>query len=184
MSPALHTDRARIYVSFADDDRSRAMELVRWLNDSGWSVSADDRHAFAAGDEVVTGKLDTSDVVVCVITLGWLVSESCRFELSYCTRRGKLVLPVICDPWVMDVLPAALQALPRVDLTQNRLIDYLTLKDTLTQAGSRIGRAREVESKATRRLKLASQLRAHRRSIALAAALLVSIAAAWLWLRP
>ena len=79
MSPALHTDRARIYVSFADDDRSRAMQLVRWLNDSGWSVSADDRHAFAAGDEEVTSKLDTSDVVVCVITLGWLVSASCRF---------------------------------------------------------------------------------------------------------
>ncbi len=184
MSPALHTDRARIYVSFADDDRSRAMELVRWLNDSGWSVSADDRHAFAAGDEEVTSKLDTSDVVVCVITLGWLVSASCRFELSYCVTRGKLVLPVICDPWVMDVLPAALHALPRVDLTQNRLIDYLTLKETLTQAGSRIGRATEVEGKATRRLKLAWQLHTHRRSIALAAALLFSIAAVWLWLRP
>ena len=139
MFPAFHADRARIYISFADDDRSRAMELVRWLNDSGWSVSADNRHAFAAGDEEVTSKLDTSDVVVCVITLGWLVSNSCRFELSYCTKHGKFVLPVICDPWVMDVLPAALQALPRVDLTRNRLIDYLTLKDTLVRPARRSG---------------------------------------------
>ena len=184
MFPAFHPDRARIYISFADDDRSRAMELVRWLNDSGWSVSADDRHAFAAGDEEVTSKLDTSDVVVCVITLGWLVSDSCRFELSYCVTRGKLVLPVICDPWVMDVLPAALQALPRVDLTQNRLIDYLTLKETLTQAGSRIGRAREVEGKATPGLALARQIGAHRWWIALAAALVSLIAAIWLWFRP
>jgi hypothetical protein len=182
MFPALHADRARIYVSFADDDRSRAMQLVRWLNDSGWSVSADDRHAYAAGDQETSGKLDACDVVLCVVTLAWLVSDSCRFELSYCARQGKFVLPVICDPWVMDVLPAALQALPRVDLTQNRLIDYLTLKYTLRQAGSKIGRAAEVEGRVPRRLKIAWQLRAHRRSIALAAALLVSMAAIWLWL--
>ena len=45
-----HVDRARIYVSFADEDRARAMELVRWLNDSGWHVVADDRHSFAPDD--------------------------------------------------------------------------------------------------------------------------------------
>ena len=50
MSEELNLGRARIYVSFADEDRARAMELVRWLNDSDWHVVADDRHAFATGD--------------------------------------------------------------------------------------------------------------------------------------
>ena len=45
MSTALNADRARIYLSFADEDRPRVMDLVRWLNDSGWQVRADDRHA-------------------------------------------------------------------------------------------------------------------------------------------
>ena len=188
MSPALHADRARIYLSFADDDRPRVMGLLRWLNDSGWSVSADDRHAFAAGDDwkaAATGKLDTCDVVLCVVTLGWLVSDSCRFEFSYCAKQGKFVLPVICDPSVMDVLPPALRVLPRVDLTRNRMIDYLALKDTLSQAGSRIGRLAEVEGRAPREGALGRMLGAHRYGwIALAAALLLSVAAIWLWSRP
>jgi hypothetical protein len=76
MSTELNTDRARIYVSFADEDRARAMELVRWLNDSGWRVVADDRHSFAPGETwSAPRRLRACDVVLCVITPGWLVSD-------------------------------------------------------------------------------------------------------------
>jgi hypothetical protein len=143
MASALHADRARIYVSFADEDRSRAMQLVRWLNDSGWRVTADDRHSFAADEHwTPTPRLELCDVILCVITPRWLASDFCRREYSYCAKRGRFVLPVICElPEVELPLPPALSALPRVDLTQDRMIDYLALKQVLTQAGSQIARA-------------------------------------------
>ena len=132
-------DRARIYVSFADEDRARAMELVRWLNDSGWHVAADDRHAFAAEDRwAPSGRLDSSDVVLCMITPGWLVSRFCHHEFSYAAKTGKLVLPVICETIDMRLLPEALRALPRVDLTRHQLVDYLALKEVLSKAGPKI----------------------------------------------
>ena len=129
------------------------MELVRWLNDSGWQIAADDRHAFAASDRKTGGRqnwvpsrrLESCDVILCVITPGWLVSDFCHHEFSTCAKQGKFVLPVICELSDLGLLPPAIRALPRVDLTQNRMIDYLALKEVLTQAGakqagSKIGR--------------------------------------------
>ena len=81
MFPAPKAERARIYLSFADEDRPRVMELVRWLNDSGWQVRADDRHAFAAGEDwgrAAARRLNSCDVILCVITPGWLVSTYCH----------------------------------------------------------------------------------------------------------
>jgi TIR domain len=142
MLPEFHADRARIYVSFADEDRARAMELVRWLNDSGWRVTADDRHGSAPGQRwSPSPRLEFCDVILCVITPGWLVSEFCHREYSYCAKRGRFVLPVICELSDIGLLPPALRVLPRVDLTQGRMIDYLALKQVLTQAGSQIARA-------------------------------------------
>jgi hypothetical protein len=143
MPPEPHEDRARLYLSFADEDRTRAMELVRWLNDSGWRVAADDRHAFT-GDRKTwapSRRLDACDVMLCVITPGWLVSDFCHREFAYCAKRGKFVLPVICELVDPALLPPAIRALPRVDLTQNRMIDYLALKEVLIQAGSKMAGA-------------------------------------------
>ena len=184
MSPKPHLDRARIFVSFADEDRTRAMELVRWLNDSGWHVVADDRHAFAAGTWSPSRRLDTCDIILCVITPGWLVSKFCHHEYSYCAKRGKFVLPVICELSDVGLLPDAVRALPRVDLTRNRMVDYLALKEVLTQAGSKIGRVAAAENDAERKGAFAWTL-AKRRSLwlPLAALLLASVAAIWLWAR-
>jgi TIR domain len=136
-----NVDRARIFVSFAGEDRARAMELVRWLNDGGWHVVADDRHSFTVPDGAVPAeRLDSCDVVVCVVTPGWIASESCRHEFSYCAKRGKFILPVICELADLATLPPAVRALPRVDLRGNRLIDYLALKESLIQAGAKISR--------------------------------------------
>jgi hypothetical protein len=178
--------RARIYVSFADEDRARAMELVRWLNDSGWRVVADDRHAFATGDRSTWSparRLNSCDVILCVITPGWLVSDFCHREFSYCAKRGKFVLPVICELPDENMLPQAIRALPRVDLTRNRVVDYLVLKDTLTQAGSKIGRVAAAVERNTERRRPFPWVLSDRRSIwlmlvAVALALIVTV---WLW---
>jgi hypothetical protein len=185
MSQQSRVGRARIYVSFADEDRVRAMELVRWLNDSGWQVAADDRHAFAPGEEwSPSGRLEACDVMLCVITPGWLVSVFCHREFAYCAKRGKFVLPVICELPDLGVLPEVLRALPRVDLTQNRLVDYLALKTTLSQAGSRIGRVGIVVNEPEPAGRLAvrpSNLRVI--GLLLAAVMLGTIVTFWFWTR-
>jgi len=140
MSPQSNLDRARIYLSFADEDRARAMELVRWLNDGGWHIVADERHAFASDTSGPSRHLDDCDVVLCVVTAGWLVSSDCDREISYCAARGKLILPVICDQGAAGLLPAALDTLPRIDLTRHGVIDYLKLMKTLTQVSRAAGR--------------------------------------------
>src|SRR5436309_3372212 len=81
------------YLIFADEDRLRAMALVRWLNDSGWRVVADDRHAFAPGDRWSSSvRLNSCDVMLCLITPGWLVSRFCHDEYAHCASHGKFVL--------------------------------------------------------------------------------------------
>jgi hypothetical protein len=183
MSAEPVADRARIYVSFADEDRARAMDLVRWLNDSGWHVAADDRHAFAPGETwSPPPHLGACDVILCVITPGWLVSSYCHHEFAYCAKRGKFVLPVICELFDLSVLPRAIGALPRVDLTRNRMVDYLALKEVLTQAGSQTGRVAAVDNNAKVNGAFARVLRDRRSGwLVLAALVLGSAIAVWLW---
>ena len=72
--------------------------------------------------------------------------------------------------------------MPRVDLTQGRMVDYLALKEVLTQAGSQIGRVAVVDPGAAHKRKFARGL-VHRRSLRLlvAALLLGALAAIWFW---
>jgi TIR domain-containing protein len=167
--------RTRIYVSFADEDRAQAMGLVRWLNDSGWRVVADDRHSFAPGDRWSRSlRLDSCDVALCLIAPGWLASKHCHDEYADCTKLGKLVLPVICERFDLNLLPESMRVLPRVDLTQDRLNGYLVLKDALQQAGSRVETlvAAEREAAHSRRWPL--------RLLAAAVWVLASVLAIWL----
>jgi hypothetical protein len=183
MSAEPSVDRARIYVSFADEDRARAMELVRWLNDSGWKVVADDRHSFAPGETwSPPRRLSSCDVVLCVLTPGWLVSSYCHHEFSYCAKLGKFVLPVVCELSDLNMLPKAIRVLPRIDLRRNRMIDYLALKEVLTQAGSQIERVTGDRANAKRNEALARVLHDRRALWLLPAALLLAaIATIWLW---
>ena len=118
-----------------------------------------------------------------MITPGWLVSDFCHREFSYCAKRGKFVLPVICELPDEGMLPQAIRALPRVDLTQNRVVDYLVLKDTLIQAGSKIGRGAAAVESNTGRHRPFPWVLSDRRSIwlMLAAVTLALIVTAWLW---
>jgi TIR domain len=188
---ALDAGRARIYLSFADEDRPRVMELARWLNDSGWQVRADDRHAFEAGDDwgrAAAKRLNSCDVILCVITPGWLVSTYCHREYSYCAKRGKFVLPVLCEVTDVELLPEAMRPLPRVDLTRGHMVDYLALKEVLTQAGPLLDRVPVAEADEPRKAWSPHVLR--RRGYgwlvlaAVAAALFAAFAAAvWVWWR-
>jgi hypothetical protein len=126
--------------------------------------------------------LNSCDVILCVITPGWLVSTFCHREFSYCAKRGKFVLPVLCELTDVALLPEGIRALPRVDLTQGRMVDYLALKEVLTQAGSQIGGVAVVDPGAANKRIFARAL-ARRRSLGLLAAalLLGALAAIWFW---
>jgi hypothetical protein len=125
MSAEPSVDRARIYVSFADEDRARAMELVRWLNDSGWKVVADDQHSFAPGETwSPPRRLSSCDVVLCMLTPGWLVS-SYHHEFSYCAKLGKFVLPVVCELSDLNMLPKVIRALPRIGTSLSNAVSAL-----------------------------------------------------------
>jgi hypothetical protein len=186
MVPELNVGGTRIYISFAGRDRARVMQLVRWLNDSGRQVGADDRHSFAAGDDwrrSAARRLKSCDVILCVITPGWLESDFCRFEFSYGAKQGKFILPVICEPADLRMLPPAMRALPSVDLTRNRLVDYLVLRDTLRQAGSNAASRPALHGE--RKHSFARALVDHRSlwlALGLALALtVIAIGAIWLW---
>jgi hypothetical protein len=94
------------------------------------------------------------------------------------------VLPLICELSDVGLLPPAVRALPRVDLTREGLVDYLALRAVLTQTGSKIGRVAGADHD-SRRTRLFRRALRDRRLLwaALAAAMLVSIAAIWLWAR-
>jgi hypothetical protein len=184
MPPERKPGRARIYISFAGRDRPRVMRLVRWLNDSDWQVRADDRHSFGTGGDWMASaarRLESCDVILCVITPGWLMSEFCRFEFSYGASNGKFILPVICEPADLDLMPAGMRALPSVDLTRDRVIDYLALKDTLSQAGSSLEARAAPENEPGRARQLLRGLAQHRPLWLAAALLAIAIAAAWIW---
>jgi hypothetical protein len=185
MSLEVNIQRARIYVSFAGEDRARAMELVRWLNDSGWHVVADERHAFAAGDKwSPSSRLDSRDVILCVITPGWLVSRFCHHEFSYCAKRGKFILPVICELSDVGLLPPAVRALPRIDLTHNRLVDYLALKEVLSQAHLKTGDGGTVETEGKPNRMLVWMRRDLRViGLLLTSVMLAAVVTLWLWAR-
>ena len=53
---------------------------------------------------------------------------------------------MICEPLDASLLPPAIRALPSVDLTRNRLVDYLALKEMLSQAGSKIATVAKTEA--------------------------------------
>src|SRR5262245_53080437 len=186
MASELHPDRARIYVSFTDEDRARAMQLVRWLNDSGWHVTADDRHSPVTDDRETwepSQRLDDCDVILCVITPRWLASDFCRDEYSYCAKRGRFVLPVICELSDLGRLPPAIRSLPHVDLRQDRMIDYIALRQVLTQAGTQVTGGTVRATGRSRRDMLARMLGSRFFAPALAAIALLAIAlvAAWVW---
>ena len=127
--------------SFADEIALRAMELVRWLNDSGWQVAADDRHAFAAGRRwSPSSRLEACDVMLCVITPGgWY---RCSVIMNLPMRQARKIHPA-GDLRAARPRPAARGAAgAAARRSQPKPAGRLSRPQgsRLSQAGSRIGR--------------------------------------------
>ncbi|MGH3866548.1 MAG: TIR domain-containing protein [Pseudonocardiaceae bacterium] len=110
---------ARVFVSYASEDRACAGRLHQWLISEGHEVFLDRdlRDGIPVGDEWdkrLHERLRWADAVLCVVTSAYLGSLWCSAEVGIALSRGSRVLPVRAEPGVVHPL---LRSLQHADLT-------------------------------------------------------------------
>ncbi len=112
---------ARVFVSYASQDRACAGQLHQWLVDEGHEVFLDRdlRNGIAVGEQWDTRlheRLRWADAVVCVVTAASVASKWCWTEVGIALSRGSRVLPALAEPGVSHpLLPCAQYADLTVD---------------------------------------------------------------------
>jgi WD40 repeat protein len=112
---------ARVFLSYASEDRRCAGGLHQWLVAEGHEVFWDHdlRNGIAVGEEWdkrLHERLRWADAVVCVVTSASVNSTWCTAEISISLSRGSRLLPVRAEPGVNHpLLPSAQYA----DLTRD-----------------------------------------------------------------
>jgi TIR domain len=124
---------ARVFLSYASEDRKRAGQLHQWLVADGHEVFWDQglRNGIAVGEEWdkrLHERLRWADAVVCVVTSASVNSTWCTAEISISLSRGSRLLPVRAEPGVNHpLLPSAQYA----DLTRDPDAARVALVGTL-----------------------------------------------------
>jgi len=100
---------ARVFVSYAREDRALAGELYRRLVDDGHEVFVDQdlRDSVAVGQEWeqrLDERLRWADAMVCVVTSAYLASRWCTAEVGFALSRGSWLLSVRAEPGLYDPL--------------------------------------------------------------------------------
>jgi TIR domain len=117
---------ARVFVSYASQDRVCAAQLRQWLVAEGHAVFLDRDlgHGIAVGEEWdkrLHERLRWADAVVCVVTSAAVASMWCTAEVSIALSRGSRVLPVLAEPRVgHPLLPCVQYADLTVDAVAGR----------------------------------------------------------------
>jgi len=117
---------ARVFVSYASQDRQCAAQLYQWLVAEGHEVflDRDPGMGIAVGedwDKRLHERLRWADAVVCVVTSAAVASTWCTAEISIALSRGSRVLPVLAEPGVSHpLLPCAQHADLTVDAAAGR----------------------------------------------------------------
>ncbi|MGH3770253.1 MAG: TIR domain-containing protein [Pseudonocardiaceae bacterium] len=96
---------AKVFISHASDDREPTDEVHRWLVAEGHKVFLDQhpRDGIELGEEWeqwLHERLRWADAVVCVVTLAFLASKWCTYEVACARARGSRLLPVRAEPKV------------------------------------------------------------------------------------
>src|SRR5918911_2757101 len=96
---------ARVFISYASEDRECAGQLHQWLDAEGHEVFLDRdlRDGIAVGEEWdkrLHERLRWADAVVCVVTSAAVASPWCIAEVSIALSRGSRLLPVLAEPGV------------------------------------------------------------------------------------
>ncbi len=117
---------ARVFVSYASQDRECAAQLHQWLVAEGHEVflDRDPGNGIAVGEEWdkrLHERLRWADAVVCVVTSAAVASTWCTAEISVALSRGSRVLPVLAEPRVgHPLLPCVQYADLTVDAAAGR----------------------------------------------------------------
>jgi hypothetical protein len=130
---------ARVFVSYASQDRECAAQLHQWLVAEGHEVflDRDPGNGIAVGEEWdkrLHERLRWADAVVCVVTSAAVASTWCTAEISIALSRGSRVLPVLAEPRVgHPLLPCAQYADLTVDAAAGRaaLVEALRRVDAV-----------------------------------------------------
>ena len=130
---------ARIFVSYASEDRECAGQLHQWLVAEGHEVflDQDPGAGIAVGEEWdkrLHERLRWADAVVCVVTSAAVASTWCTAEVSFALSRGNRLLPVRAEPGVEHPLLTSVQY---ADLTR----DLVTARAALVEALRRVNAA-------------------------------------------
>lgn len=109
----------QIFISYAHSDRDFATRLVEDLSDYDLKIWQDIRNipSGANWDLEVQKGLDTSDVMLVLLSPASAVSQNVADEWSYYIDKNKLILPVLIE---LCEVPFRLSRRQRVDLT----LDY------------------------------------------------------------
>ena len=102
-----------IFLSYTRDDHSAALELKRELEGYGHSVWIDEEQLKAGRTwwDQILEQIRTVDVVVLVVSRGYVTAEACRAEWKYAFAVKRGVLPVVIDSIRYDELPMEIAAL-------------------------------------------------------------------------
>ena len=117
---------ARVFVSYASQDRECAAQLHQWLVAEGHEVflDRDPGNGIAVGEEWdkrLHERLRWADAVVCVVTSASVTSTWCTAEISIALSRGSRVLPVLAEPGVgHPLLPCTQYADLTIDAAAGR----------------------------------------------------------------
>jgi WD40 repeat protein len=127
---------AKVFISYASEDRTLAEELHQWLIGDGHEVFRDhDLHnGIAVGErweQRMYEGLHWADTVVCVVTSAYLASTWCSTEIGVAQSRGSRLLPLLAEPGVKHPV---LEFLHHADYTR----DPVTARVALTAALRRV----------------------------------------------
>ncbi|MGH3996204.1 MAG: toll/interleukin-1 receptor domain-containing protein, partial [Pseudonocardiaceae bacterium] len=130
---------ARVFISYANEDLTRAREVHRWLSAAGHEVflDQDSRDGIAVGEQWrqrLRERLRWADAVVCVVTVASVVSSWCTAEIVMAQEWGSRLLPLRAEP---DDDHPLLADVPHIDLAQ----DPAAARAALTAALRRVDAA-------------------------------------------
>ncbi|MGH3885365.1 MAG: TIR domain-containing protein [Pseudonocardiaceae bacterium] len=112
---------ARVFISYANEDLTRAREVHRWLSEAGHEVflDQDSRDGIAAGEQWrqrLRERLRWADAVVYVMTFASVVSSWCTAEIVMAQEWGSRLLPLRAEP---DADHPLLADVHHIDLAQD-----------------------------------------------------------------
>jgi Novel STAND NTPase 1/TIR domain len=124
---------ARVFVSYASQDRVCAGQLHQWLVAERHEVFVDRdlRNGIPVGEEwekLLHERLRWADAVVCVVTSASVASRWCWTEVGIALSRGSRVLPVLAEPGVVHPL---LKCAQYADLTVDAAAGCAALVEAL-----------------------------------------------------